>query len=162
MEGMENKMGCDTFGKDCFIIEQKAREPRYAVTEIRYEDCTDEQFNRLYNRAGEMILQAATKRGTTCGENCRCDPRTGAVAEVTDWSRVEVPDFVVYGEGDCRIQIKHASVETMIIRTPGICKDEKIRVSSAAIIKEGEIAVADATRLTGDKVARIRAILAEG
>lgn len=150
-------MSC--IGSDCFNVRQEAQNPS-PVVEFSNE-CSPDQVGRLQQEANQKILAAATESRDTCPEGCRCVPKPGAKPEVTDWETVPVEPFTLT-DGNCVFKVKEGStVETRIVRTPGICKKTRITVSSVAFIAEGiEVAVADASQLSPSKIQAIKRVFA--
>jgi hypothetical protein len=139
--------------------QQEAQKARLTTVSWVSDACTPEQVGALQRLAEEKIPRDATKTRDTCPNGCKCAPKKGATPDGTDWSEEPVRPFSLT-DGKCVFKVLAATVETRIVRTPGICKESPVSVSSAAVIREGiEISAADASLLTRDKIDRIREIL---
>ena len=149
-------MSC--IGEDCKIVRQEARNPLIRLTSYT-GNCSPDQVENLYDKAKQKIFEGATKPADTCSGGCKCERLVGAQSEESEWSETLVDPFTIK-DGGCEFTVREAIVETRIVRTPGLCKEAKVHVSSAALLSPGtEILVADASVLTTENVRKIREIL---
>jgi hypothetical protein len=149
-------MSC--IGEDCKIIKQEARSPLIRSTSFSGK-CSPDQVGNLYDKARQKIIEDATKTADTCASGCKCEPLVGARSEETEWSATPVDPFTLK-DGDCEFTVNEATVETRIVRTPGLCKEAKIHVSSTAYLAGGtQLLVDDASVLTSANLLRIQEVL---
>jgi hypothetical protein len=153
----EVKMAC--IGDTCFIVRQEARNLKLGQRTFVGNECTGDKSRKLLLQAINKITASATKTIDTCPNGCKCEPVKSAAPSETEWTEVTVAKFTLT-DGGCRLDVGSSTIETRIVKTPGLCKEAQITVASAAFISEGvEISATDASRLSIENIRKVSKIL---
>lgn len=113
-------MSC--IGNDCFIVKQEARNPVLKLTYLG--ECGPDVVDKLKQTANRTAIARNSLTRDTCSTGCLCAPKKGAQTEETDWDVVPIEPFVLTDEnGKCAVRVE-GTIETRILRTPGLCKKD--------------------------------------